>query len=95
MFSVVAMWGHQMGLGHDRDDGDARGGTHDWREAEEKRLAVFLGDRLDELDQLGGRRRPYRRAASFFTAFRLITLPSVTGRSSPSRPRRWRTRASS
>ena len=38
---------------------------------------MFLGDRLDELDQPGGR-RPYRRAASFFTAFRLITLPSVT-----------------
>ena len=44
-----------MGLGHDRDDGDARGGTHGLgAKLREKRLAVFLGDRLDELDQLGG-----------------------------------------
>ena len=76
MFPVVAM-GAPMGLGHDRDDGDARRYARAWREAEEKRLAVFLGDRLDELDQLG-ERRSRTAAPLFFTAFRLITLPSVT-----------------
>ena len=79
MFPVVAMWGHRWGL-----DMTA---TTAMPDAVRTGLARSCGRRDSRCSSgtapmsstsFGDRFRPYRRAASFLTALRLMTLPSLT-----------------